>query len=263
MLKYLKLSMEINNFMKITLIIPCYNEEANIQKGVLDKIGNFTKNDERFLEVLIVDDGSSDQSVSIIQNKYLSHFPKFRLIKNPHMGKAYAVIKGINESKGDFTMFSDIDLATPIEEAEKLIDFANQNYDIVIGSRSSHREGAPLTRKVMALGMIFIRNYIIGLKGIKDTQCGFKMFKTSSAKKIVSKLQVFKDKIKTEGSSVSAGFDLEFLFVASRLKYRMKEVSVSWRHVETKNVTFLKSSIEGLMDIILIKKYALQKKYDF
>lgn len=247
--------------MNITLIIPCYNEEANIQKGVLDRIGNYTKSDKRFQEVLIVDDGSSDQSVELIQNKYLKEYPKFRLVQNKHLGKAFAIIRGIEEAKSETVMFSDIDLATPIEESEKLISEAEKNLDIVIGSRSGHREGAPLTRKIMALGMIFIRNYIVGLHGIRDTQCGFKLFNTKAARKIVTHLQVFKDRHKAEGSSVSAGFDLEFLFLASRLGYSIKEVPVLWRHVETKNVTFFKSSLEGLKDILSIKWYEILKKY--
>lgn len=247
--------------MKISLIIPCYNEEANIQKGVLDKIGNFTNADARFKEVIIVDDGSNDDSVEIIEKKYIVLFPKFRLIKNNHLGKAFAVIRGINEAKGDYTMFSDIDLATPLEEANKLILEAENNYDIVIGSRSSQRKGAPLTRKIMALGMIFIRHYIIGLKGVYDTQCGFKLFKTVAAQKIIKNLQVFKNRQEKTGSSVSAGFDLEFLFLGSKLGFSIKEVSVIWRHVETKNVTFIKSSLESLKDIFTIKWYDILKKY--
>lgn len=246
--------------MNLTLVIPCYNEIVNIQKGVLDRIGNFTKDDKRFKEVIIVDDGSLDDSIKIIEKKYLPQFKKFKLIKNKHLGKAYAVIAGIKNAKGDYVMFSDIDLATPIEESEKLIKYA-KDYEIVIGSRSGEREGAPLTRKVMALGMIFIRNYFIGLKGVKDTQCGFKLFKTKSAEKVIQNMQVFKTGKKTSGSSVSAGFDLEFLFVAKKLGMKIKEIPVTWRHVETKNVTFLKSSFEGLKDIFLIKWYEILNKY--
>lgn len=247
--------------MNLTLIIPCYNEEANIQKGVLDRIGNYTKGDKRFIEVLIVDDGSQDASISIVKEKYLPLYKKFRLVENPHLGKAYAIIKGIQEARGEYVMFSDIDLATPIEEAEKLIKEANNGYQIVIGSRSGHREGAPLTRKIMALGMIFIRHYIIGLKGIKDTQCGFKLFKTKEARKIIQNLKVFTKEQMAEGSSVSAGFDLEFLFLGSRFGYKIREVPVIWRHVETKNVTFIKSSLEGFKDILMIKWYEILNKY--
>lgn len=245
-----------------TLVVPCYNEVTNIQKGVLDKIGNFTKNDPRFKEVIIVDDGSSDETRTIIKKEYLPVFPKFRLIENQHQGKAFAVIRGIKESKTPHVMFSDIDLATPIEEAERLIKPAEDGIPIVIGSRNSQREGAPFTRKVMALGMIIIRSYFIGLKGIKDTQCGFKMFKRDAAIDVIDNLRVFKRRVHVSGSSVSAGFDLEFLFLANKKGYKIKEVSVDWRHVETKNVNFIKDSFETLKDILLIKIYDLTKKYN-
>src|SRR3990167_3443043 len=107
--------------MNISLIVPCYNEEVNIQKGVLDKIGNYTASDERFSEIIIVDDGSTDSSKEVIKNKYLKIYKKFSLIENSHQGKAFAVLTGIKQSKSDYVMFTDIDLATPIEEVEKLI----------------------------------------------------------------------------------------------------------------------------------------------
>ena len=80
---------------EISLIIPCYNEEANIQKGVLDNIGNYTNTDKRFVNVYVVDDGSTDASKKIIKEKYLSLFPKFKLVENNHQGKAFAIMKGI------------------------------------------------------------------------------------------------------------------------------------------------------------------------
>lgn len=247
--------------MKISLIIPCYNEELNIQKGVLDKIGNYTKGDDRFNEILIVDDGSTDKSKKIIKERYLKIFPKFKLIENPHQGKAFTLITGIKKSTSQWVMFSDIDLATPIEEAEKLLKYTDY-FQIIIGSRNSTREGAPLIRKLMAKGFILIRNFLIGLKGIKDTQCGFKLFEKNSALKIIDNLKVFNHKKNIKGSSVSAGFDLEFLFLAVKYKYKIKEVPVIWKHVETKNVNFLKDSIETLIDIFKIKFYSLKGKYD-
>ncbi len=247
--------------MKISLIIPCYNEEANIQKGVLDKIGNFTARDDRFLEVIIVDDGSNDNSRFIIKNKYLKTFPKFRLAQNSHQGKAFAILTGIKHSKGSWVMFSDIDLATPIEEADKLIKETNKN-QIVIGSRNSYRKGAPLLRKIMAKGFIVIRNIVVGLRGIKDTQCGFKIFEKNAADSIIKKLRVFHDNRKAKGSSVSAGFDLEFLFLAKKFGYAIKEVPVVWMHVETKNVNFIRDTAETLKDILKIKFLDIIGKYN-
>lgn len=247
--------------MKISLIIPCYNEETNLQKGVLDKIGNFTQNDSRFAEVLIVDDGSTDKSLDIINRRYVKNFPKIKLIKNPHQGKAYAVITGIKKAQGDHVAFSDIDLATPLEELEKLIKEVPSGFPIIIGSRSSQRRGAPILRKIMALGGMIIRNFIIGIKGVKDTQCGFKLFKKSAALDIIKRLQVFGNQKEVVGSSVSAAFDMEFLFLATKLKYRIKEVPVIWKHVETKNVNFIKDSIETLRDIFRIKYLDLTGAY--
>lgn len=248
--------------MRISLVIPCYNEEANIQKGVLDKIGNFTEDNNQFLEVIIIDDGSVDGSKNIIKTKYLNLFPKFRLIENTHQGKAFAVMTGIREAKGEYVLFSDIDLATPLEESEKLISELNNGYKIIIGSRNNKREGAPLLRKIMAVGFIIIRDLILGLGGIKDTQCGFKLFEKKVASKIISKFKVFHVKRKAIGSSVLAGFDLEFLFIGLKLGYKIKEVPVTWLHVETKNVNFLKDSIETIIDLFKIKYYDLTNKYE-
>ncbi|OGK18602.1 hypothetical protein A3G67_02015 [Candidatus Roizmanbacteria bacterium RIFCSPLOWO2_12_FULL_40_12] len=247
--------------MKISLIIPCYNEESNLQKGVLDKIGRYAQNDSRFIEVLVVDDGSTDRSKNIVKKFYLPGYSKFKLIENPHRGKAFAVITGIKEAKGKYIIFSDIDLATPIEEAEKLIEQLGEGSKIVIGSRSSQRKGAPFLRKLMAVGLIMVRGLFIGLGNIKDTQCGFKAFERKTALKIIDKLQVFNPERKTKGSSVSAGFDLEFLFLAKRLGLTIKEVPVTWRHVETKNVNFIKDSLETLKDLLKIKTNHLMGKY--
>lgn len=247
--------------MNVSLVIPVYNEQANIQKGVLDKIGNYTAQKNDFIEVIIVDDGSTDNSMSTIKQKYLPQFKKFRLIENPHQGKAYTVMTGIRSAKGTHVLFSDIDLATPIEESEKLLEQAKIGYQIIIGSRSSQRAGAPLLRKIMAVGFIYIRDTFIGLRGIKDTQCGFKLFETKAAVAILDKLQVFKTQKEISGSSVSAGFDLEFLFIARRDEYKIIEVPVSWRHVETKNVSFIRDSFETLHDVFLIRWNDVFKKY--
>ncbi len=261
MLKYTNL-LE-TNMLKISLVIPLYNEETNLQKGVLDKIGNFVKNNEKFIEVIIVDDGSSDSSKEIIKNKYLPAFNKFHLIENSHKGKASAIIAGIIRAKGDYVMFSDIDLATPIEEAEKLIEPLSQGFDIVIGSRKSERKGASILRKIMAVGAIIIRDILINFNGIRDTQCGFKIFKTETAKEIINKLIVYSNRKVVKKPSVTAGFDMEFLFVANKLGYKIKEVPVTWTHVETKHVNFFRDSYETLKDILKIKNHELKKEYNF
>lgn len=247
--------------MKISLIVPCYNEEVNIQKGVLDRIGNYVRDDSRFVEVLIVDDGSSDNSTSIIKEQYLPKFSEFTLIEKEHQGKALAVIKGIQEAKGDHVIFTDMDLATPMEETKKIIKEFESGHKIVIGSRAKVRKGAPITRRLQSLGFIFIRDLFIGLNGIVDTQCGFKGFDKTAAQNIIDALQVFGPNHQVQGSSVSAGFDLEFLFIAQKKGLEIIEVPVRWRHAETKNVDFIKDSIETISDIVKIKLNDLKGRY--
>lgn len=247
--------MKKNKDLTISIVIPCYNETANIQKGVLDKIGNFINEKREIIEAIIVDDGSTDETPKIIKKQYLPKFKKFRYVRIPHQGKAGAVIKGIKEAKGNIVLFTDMDLATPIEESEKLITAIEKDWDIAIGSRDKKREGAPLIRKIMAIGFILIRNLLLNLGNIKDTQCGFKAFKKEVALNIIDKIKVFhpRNLKKTKGASVSAGFDLEFLFVAKLLGYKIKEIPVKWRHMETRNVNFFKDTIETLRDIAKIK----------
>lgn len=247
----------------ISIIIPIFNEAANLQKGVLDKIGNFTKDDPRFLEIVIADDGSTDETCQLIRKEYLPRFPKFRLLTLPHGGKANTVIAATKETQGDLVFMTDADLATPIEEANKLIEKQLQTHaQIVIGSRGIRRPDAPLTRTVLALGMVILRSTLFGLKGIKDTQCGFKLYDRTTALTIFEKLLVFKRKTVGKQPSVSAIFDLEFLFLARKMGYDIREVRVFWRHVETKRVSFVKDMVESLTDMARLKWYDIRGMYN-
>ncbi len=249
--------------MSISLIIPIFNEATNLQKGVLDKIGNFTKDDSRFLEVVIADDGSTDETCQIIRREYLPHFPKFRLLTLPHGGKANTVIAATKDARGEFVFMTDADLATPIEEANKLIEKQMESHaQIVIGSRGIRRPDAPLTRTVLALGMVILRTTLFGLRGIKDTQCGFKLFHRASALKIFENLLVFRRKTVGTQASVSAIFDLEFLFLAKKMRYDIREVRVFWRHVETRRVSFVKDTVESLTDMARLKWYDIRGMYN-
>lgn len=249
------------NLIHTSIIFPIYNEVKNLQKGVLDKVLNYAKNQKNIIEVLIVDDGSTDDSLSILKKEYVGKYPKLRILEKKHSGKAFSVIAGIKHAKGNVVLFSDIDLATPIEEAQKLVNEIVRGYDIVIGSRTKERQGAPFLRKFMAYGFILFRSYLIGLPTIRDTQCGFKAFKKKAALNTITHLRVYKKEQELERSSVSAGFDLEFLFVAHKLGYKIKEVPVIWRHVETKNVNFLTDSFEAIRDLVKVKLNYIRGKY--
>lgn len=245
--------------MILSLILPVYNEEENIKKGNLNKILSYLRKKDFSWEVIIVDDGSDDKTSFLIE-KEIKNKRGIILVKKPHQGKAYSLIAGIKKAKGDWLAFSDFDLATPIGELDKLLAYIKE-YDVIIGSRNSERKGAPLIRKIMAKGFMILRDFFINLEGLKDTQCGFKVFKREAALKIINHLKVFKTEKIVKGPSVSAGFDLEFLYLAKKFGYRIKEVPVIWYYAETRRVNFIKDSLETLRDIIKIKKFELLKRY--
>lgn len=245
----------------LSVVIPSYDEMANLQKGVLDKVEHFLNKKKYSCEVIIVDDGSTDGSVEFVR-QFNKDNPNFRLIENPHLGKAGAVTAGVLNSKGEYVLFSDMDQATPIEEVDKLLPHFDEGYDVVIGSRKGSRKGAPFTRIVMARGMMFLRK-MIGIKGISDTQCGFKMFRRETAQKLFNKINKLHSNFKkVSGSNVSAGFDVELLYLAQKMGYKVKEVPVNWLYVETRRVNSIKDSIEGFFDLIRIKVKDLKGEYN-
>src|SRR3989344_2217683 len=140
----------------LSVVIPSFDEMANLQKGVLDKVEHFLSRKKYPYEVIVVDDGSTDGSAEFVK-KFSSNNPNFKLIENPHLCKAGAVTTGVLNSKGDYVLFSDMDQATPIEEIDRMMPFFDEGYDIVIGSRESQRRGAPWSRILMAKGMILLR----------------------------------------------------------------------------------------------------------
>lgn len=244
----------------LSVVIPAYNEETNIRLGALDKVLRYLERQDYKWEVLLVDDGSTDGTAKLL-DAFAKGNPGVRVMHNPHQGKAATVIGGMLASNGEIVLFSDLDQATPMHELEKILPWFARGFDVVIGSRNSRREGAPLTRVVMARGFMILRSLILGLKGITDTQCGFKAFRKKAAHDIFGKLMLYGTNREVTGSMVSAGFDVETLFIATKLGYKIKEVSVEWHYVETRRVSTLKDSWQGFADILQIRRNAMQGKY--
>ncbi|MCH7730120.1 glycosyltransferase family 2 protein [Patescibacteria group bacterium] len=242
----------------LSIVIPAYNEEENIRKSVLDKVWKYLSRQKYSWEVLVVDDGSTDKTADLAE-KFAKEHKDFRVMREPHRGKGGTVIAGMLAAKGEVVLFTDMDQATPINQIEKLLPKFSEKYDIAIGSRSG-REGAPLVRKIMAYGFMLLRTLVLRLP-YKDTQCGFKAFKRSSAKKIFKKMKIFSEKGRARGASVSAGFDLEILYIARKLGLKVAEVPVSWRHQEGTKVNPIKDSWEGFRDLVRVRLNALLGLY--
>ncbi len=245
----------------LSVVIPSYNEMVNLRKGVLDKIEHYLTHRDYSWEVIIVDDGSDDGSAEFVEN-YAKDEPRFRLLKNNHSGKAGAVTAGMLLATGKIRMFTDMDQATPIEEVSKLLPFFDEGFEVIIGSRSQ-RKGSPFTRRIMSKSMIVMRKIMVGVGQIHDTQCGFKMFTDKSAKDLFAKInELHHGFSKIHGSNVTAGFDVELLYLASKAGYKIKEVPVEWLYVETRRVSPLSDSINGALDLVKIFFNKISGKYN-
>jgi len=247
------------NRVYLSVVIPAYNEVKNLKRGVLSSVYDYLIRQEYSWEVLVVDDGSDDGTKDIV-SEFVKKHKFFKLLSEPHRGKGGTVIAGMLAAKGDIILFSDMDQSTPIDQIEKFLPKIRTGFDIVIGSRSG-RPGQTLVRKIMAYGWAFLRTVVLRLP-YKDTQCGFKLFKREAAKKIFGKMRIFSEKVRTKGASVTAGFDLEVLYIARKLGFSVSEVSVEWyEYGQRKEVSPIKDSWEGLRDLVRVRWNAFRGEY--
>jgi dolichyl-phosphate beta-glucosyltransferase len=231
--------------MKVSIVIQAYNEEKRIGES-LGKIIEYCKDNLEGYEIIIVDDGSDDKTSEII-SKYDN--PNIEVLKNKtNMGKGYSVKQGLLKAKHPLVLFSDADLSTPISELKKFIACISHGYDIAIASRKV-RIKQPIHRKIMSLTYPLLVKLIV-LRGIKDTICGFKLFKTDTAKKL-AELQTL------NGFS----FDAEILFIAKKLGCKIKEIPVVWTNDKNSRVNPIKDSIKVLVDLFRIRYNNITGKY--
>ena len=245
----------------LSVVIPCYNETENLQRGVLDEVNDFLTKQNFSWEVIIADDGSTDESREIIERQ-IKDKEHFRLIENPHGGKPAAVWGGIKNAGGQYVLFTDMDQSTPIKEVLKLIPYF-EKYEVVIGSRGMERENFSILRKIGS-NVFRVFRKILMLRDINDTQCGFKTFQTNVAKKIFPMLQFFKKEETIKGWKVTS-FDVELLFIAEKLGFKVKEVPVEWKDRDVakgKEKSYLKESKEMLIQILSVKLNDLRGLYN-
>ena len=243
----------VSQYPKYSIVIPAYNESARIP-ATLRTVLTYVHAKGWEVEVIVVNDGSSDETVEVVNN-FAKTAPEVRLIENPgNHGKGYSVRHGLLQARGEVVMFTDSDLSAPIEEAELLFAVIAAGADIAIGSRwleserQTHRQ--PLYRQFFGRCFNAVTRAVMGLR-FADTQCGFKAF-TRAAAQTVFQLQTI------EGW----GFDPEILFIALKRGYKIVEVPVSWAHDERTRMSYLKDGVKMLEEIAIIRWNALLGRYD-
>ncbi len=242
----------------LSVIISAYNEEENLRRGALNEVVDYLQKQAFSWELVVVDDGSTDTTAQLLRG-FARGKPNIEIIDNPHMGKAAGVITGALQARGEISLLTDMDQATPISEVEKILHAIAKGNDIVIGSRSG-RKGAPVFRYILAYGMIVLRTLILRLP-YRDTQCGFKGYRTEAGKKIFGLMKSLRQFKVIEGPAVDPGWDVEFLYLARKLGYKAVEVPVAWHYQETRRVRFVYDAISGLHGLLLVRWRSLINAY--
>jgi len=225
----------------LSIVIPAYNEAKRIG-GTLDQVTRYAASKPYSVELIVVDDGSADSTLEIV-----AKFPAVRVVRNErNRGKGFTVRHGVLEARGQLILFSDADLSTPIEEADKLIAaLGKSRADAAIGSRALQREligvHQPFFREAAGRGFNLLVRLFTGLK-LRDTQCGFKVFRRESTRRAFE-LQ----------RAVGFGFDPELLFLIDRRGGKIIEVPVRWDDNPATKIRFLRDSTRMFLDLVRLR----------
>ncbi len=238
---------------RLSIVIPAYNECLRIE-STLERVMACIRERAWDAEVLVVDDGSTDDTAAIVQ-RWMQEHPRLHLVKNRgNRGKGYSVRNGLLQSASEIVMFTDADLSSPMEEAQLLMDALDRGADVAIGSRWLDRKpqtmNQPLYRRFFGRCFNWVTRRVIGLP-FKDTQCGFKAYKREAAQ-VIFRLQTIE----------RWGFDPEILFIARKLKYKIVEIPVTWGHDERSRLSYLKDGLKMLEEMAEIRSNSLRGRYD-
>jgi glycosyltransferase involved in cell wall biosynthesis len=235
-----------------SIVLPAYNESARIA-ATLDKILAYTARRRGNAQIVVVNDGSADGTAELVR-AYACDHPELLLLENPgNCGKGYSVRNGMLHARGDILLFSDADLSSPIEEADKLFAAIEQGADIAIGSRwldsGLQKRKQPLYRQLFGRIFNLALRIILNLQ-FKDTQCGFKAFTRRSAQAIfpLQKIERW-------------GFDPEILYLAGKFGFSVSEVPVAWSHRDGTRINPLRDGIRMFAEMLRIRWYALRGNY--
>jgi dolichyl-phosphate beta-glucosyltransferase len=237
----------------LSIVVPAFNEEARLGP-TLDAYLAYCRRTARRVEVIVVDDGSLDRTSAVV-NSYAQRHPEVRLIRlAENQGKGQAVRSGVVNAQGKQVLFADADGATPLSEIERLEAAIRTGADVAIGSRALHGEGVKIEARLYrrVIGRIFHGLVeILTVPRVKDTQCGFKLFRGPVAHDLFSRMRI-------RGFS----FDVEVLMMAQRRGYSIAEVPVNWTHQPGSKVNLVVDSARMLRDLFIIRGRYLSGQYN-
>ena len=235
----------------VSIVIPAYNEERRIGE-TLRAIDRYFDGKPLTRQIIVVNDGSSDNTAEVLDALRGEITDLIVISDSPNHGKGYAVKKGVEASRGEYILFADADNATPIEEFDKFYPLLKDN-KVVIGSRylseSNIVVGQPRYRVLIGrIGNMLIQFLL--LKGVRDTQCGFKAFQHEAAREIFSRMRIN-----------GFGFDIEILCIACLLNFPVKEAPVSWYNSSESRIRPIKDAIRTFGELVCIKLNLLTGRY--
>ncbi len=235
----------------LSIIIPAHNEQSRLPR-TLEQVLAFLDRQKYTAEVLIVENASTDRTGELAE-AYAKESEKLRVIRTPERGKGLAVRLGMLAARGDYRFMCDADLSMPIEEVNRFLPPMLSNFDVAIGSREVHgavRYNEPIRRHLGGRMMNLAIRWLI-LPQFQDTQCGFKCFRGSIVEDLFGRQTL-------NGWS----FDVELLFLAGRLGYRVVEIPIDWYYRSESKVNALRDALRMISDIFLIRMQARRGVYN-
>lgn len=235
----------------LSIIIPAHNEAERLPPS-LQKIDTFLNTQGYLAEVLVVENGSSDETLRIAQG-YAARMPNLRVLHEEERGKGLAVKQGMLEAKGKYRFLCDADLSMPIEQVNRFLSPALEMVDVAIGSREvpgAKRFDEPSYRHLIGRMFNTMVRWIL-LPGLQDTQCGFKCFSAEVAEKVFP-LQTLK----------GMSFDAEVLFIARKKGFQVQEIPIDWYFNPDSRVRLFQDSLHMALDLLLIRLNAVLGRYD-
>ena len=228
----------------LSVVIPAYNEALRLPQ-TLETIGAFLKRQSFDFEIVVSDDGSQDKTVAIAEAK-LAGFPHRVLTTPRNRGKGNAVRQGMLAATGQYILFTDADLSTPITEVSRFLEHLQTDCDVAIGSRALPDSQIEVHQNILRETMGKVFNLIAQrwtFKGIRDSQCGFKCFRREAAHKLFGEQ-------KLDGFS----FDVEIIYLAQKRGYRVLELPVIWRNSAQSRVQVLSDPLKMFRDVLKIRR---------